>query len=100
VVGHGHILRGTVRSSRDCAPLAGAVVEVWPEYEEVGHPDEARATLIADENGNYSFECNLPEHIHMRISAQGYRTIGSNSYHPDGQAEGRLDLVLAPDEGQ
>ncbi|HEV3011702.1 MAG TPA: hypothetical protein VG499_00355, partial [Actinomycetota bacterium] len=27
VVGQGHVLTGTVRSSRDCAPVAGARVE-------------------------------------------------------------------------
>src|SRR5690349_18640806 len=30
-VGHGHILRGVVRSSHDCATIAGARIELLPE---------------------------------------------------------------------
>jgi len=47
--------------------------------------------------GRYRFECNLPHHIHMRISAQGYKMIGVNSYHPEGKAEGTFDIVLEPE---
>jgi protocatechuate 3,4-dioxygenase beta subunit len=78
-------------------PIANARVELWPEYAGQGHPDEARSTVITDSDGRYSFECNLPEHIHMRISAAGYRTLAQNSYHPNGQAEGIFDIVLAPE---
>jgi protocatechuate 3,4-dioxygenase beta subunit len=97
-VGHGHILSGVVRSSSDCHPIANAKLEFWPEEAGKGHPDQARATLFTDPNGMYRFECNPPEHIHMRISAAGYRTIGVNSYHPNGQPEGRMDIVLAPEQ--
>jgi protocatechuate 3,4-dioxygenase beta subunit len=93
-VGTGHVLSGVVRSSEDCAPIANARLELWPEYAGQGHPDEVRATLFTDSNGRYRFECDPPEHIHMRISAAGYRTIGQNSYHPNGQAEGTFDIVL------
>jgi protocatechuate 3,4-dioxygenase beta subunit len=95
-VGQGHVLTGVVRSSRDCTPIANAQVELWPEYDRLGHPDEARATIFTDNNGYYEFECNPPEHIHMRISAEGYQTIAQNSYHPNGQAEGTFDIVLVP----
>ncbi len=33
----------------------------------------------------------------MRISAEGYRTIGVNSYHPNGAVEGTMDFVLVPE---
>src|SRR5687768_116766 len=46
VVGQGHVLTGTVRSSRDCAPVAGARVELWPEIAGQGHPDGQRATVL------------------------------------------------------
>jgi hypothetical protein len=98
VVGHGHVLTGVVRSSRDCAPIANAKLEFWPEEANKGHPDTSRATLFSDQEGRYRFECNPPEHIHMRISAPGYRTIGNNSYHPNGRTEGTFDIVLAPDQ--
>ena len=98
VVGKGHVLTGVVLSSRDCQPITHAKLEFCPEEVGLGHPDSSRATLITDENGSYRFECNPPEHIHMRISADGYRTIGVNSYHPNGQAEGTIDIVLQPEE--
>ena len=98
VVGHGHIVTGVVLSSVDCRPIANAKLEFWPEEEGPGHLDSARATFFTDLEGRYRFECNLPEHIHMRISAPGYRTIGVNSYHPEGRPEGTLDVVLEPEQ--
>jgi protocatechuate 3,4-dioxygenase beta subunit len=97
VVGQGHILTGFVRSSVNCEPIGEAKLEFWPEEGELGHPDSSRATFFTDQQGYYRFECNPPEHIHMRISAPGYRTIGVNSYHPEGQAEGIFDIVLVPE---
>jgi protocatechuate 3,4-dioxygenase beta subunit len=97
VVGHGHVLTGVVHSSRDCAPIANAQLELWPEYAGQGHPDEARATIFTDSEGRYRFECDLPEHIHMKISAPGFRTLAQNSYHPNGAAEGTFDIVLEPE---
>ena len=97
VVGSGHVITGVVLSSVDCQPIANTKLEFWPEEEGLGHPDSARATFFTDENGRYRFECNLPEHIHMRISAKGFRTIGVNSYHPEGKAEGTFDIVLTPE---
>ena len=96
VVGQGHVLSGTVRSSADCLPISNAKLEFWTEEAGLGHPNSARATFYTNENGQYRFECNLPEHIHMRISAEGFRTIGVNSYHPEGAATGSFDIVLRP----
>ena len=96
VVGKGHVVAGIVLSSANCRPIEHAKLEFWPEEEGLGHPDSSRATFYTDQNGRYLFECNQPEHIHMRISAEGYRTIGVNSYHPNGQAEGTFDIVLQP----
>ena len=97
VVGHGHILTGIVRSSATCAPIPEVKIELWPEDPGGGHPDEYRATVFTDSSGAYYFECNPTDHIHMRISAQGYRTIASNNYHPEGQPQGDFDIVLKPD---
>jgi hypothetical protein len=73
-------------------------LELWPEESGIGHPDKYRSTVFTDSSGAYRFECNPPDHIHMRISAQGYRTIASNAYHPAGQAEGVFDIVLVPED--
>ncbi len=98
VVGQGHILTGVVRSSANCAPIPNVKLELWPEEPGVGHPDEYRSTVFTDSSGAYRFECNPTDHIHMRISAQGYRSIASNAYHPEGQPEGIFDIVLEPDK--
>jgi protocatechuate 3,4-dioxygenase beta subunit len=72
-------------------------LEFWPEEGNSGHPDSSRATFYTDETGHYRFECNMPDHIHMRISAPGYKTIGVNSYHPNGAAQGEFNIVLEPE---
>lgn len=94
VVGSGHVLTGVVLSSVDCQPIPNAKLEFWPEEAGLGHPDSSRATFYTDEAGRYRFECNQPEHIHMRISAPGYKAIGVNSYHPGSAPEGTFDIVL------
>jgi len=97
VVGSGHVLTGTVVSSLDGTPIAGAKLELWPEYAGRGHPDEARATVFTGPSGGYRFTCDPPEHIHMKITADGYIGIAQNSYHPDGRSEGTFDIVLQPE---
>ncbi len=97
IVGKGHVVTGIVLSSMDCQPIPHAKLEFWPEEEGRGHPNSSRATFFTDEKGRYRFECNMPDHIHMRISTPGYRTIGVNSYHPEGKAEGVFDIVLEPE---
>ena len=96
VVGHGHVLTGTVRSARDCAPIAGARVELWPEIAGKGHPDDQRATVLTGPDGRYRFQSDPPEHIHMLVSADGFEPVASNRYHPEGRAAGRFDVVLPP----
>jgi len=97
IVGHGHVLTGAVLSSADCQPIPNAKLEFWPEEAGLGHPESSRATLFTESNGQYRFECNPPEHIHMRISAEGFHTIGVNSYHPEGAAKGIMNFVLVPE---
>jgi hypothetical protein len=96
VVGAGHVLTGTVRSGRDCSPVAGARVELWPEIAGKGHPDDQRATVLTGPDGRYRFQSDPPEHIHMLVSADGFEPVASNRYHPEGRASGRFDVVLEP----
>lgn len=95
-VGKGRLLTGTVKSSLDCGPIRQAKLELWTENGKGEHPDEYRATIFTNAAGMYQFECNPTDHIHMRISATGYRTIASNAYHPGGQTHGNFDIVLTP----
>jgi len=96
IVGQGLVLRGVVRSSLDCGPIARAKLEFWPEAPDGGHPDQFRSTLFTDQVGTYQFQCNPTDHIHMHISATGFTPIFSNVYHPQGKAEDTFDIVLAP----
>jgi uncharacterized protein (DUF885 family) len=96
-VGKGHVLTGYVLSSVGCAPIAGAKLEMWPDIAGRGHPDEYRATLFTDKDGRYTFESPMSDHIHMRISAHGYRAIFSNAYHSEGRTQGTFNVTLAPD---
>jgi len=102
-VGQGHVLRGVVRSSADCAPIANAQVEFWMAGPDGEYDDDHRATLFADASGAYRFESNFPppysgrpSHIHIRISAGGYETLVTQYYPADGQIDGTFDLVLIP----
>ena len=96
VVGQGHVLIGTVRSERDCAPIAGARVELWPDVGGQGHPDDQRATVITGADGGYRFQSDPPDHIHVLVSAAGFQPVASNRYHPEGRASGTFDVLLPP----
>jgi hypothetical protein len=102
-VGKGYNLHGVVRSSSDCAPVPGAVIELWlagPEHE---YDDAHRATVIADRAGVYRFESNLPQsiegrppHIHLRVSAKGFKTLVTQHYPAAGSIDAVFDVVLVP----
>ena len=102
-VGQGHVLTGVVRSSVDCSPIAGAWLEFWLAGPNGQYDDDHRATMFSDAAGVYRFESNLPPsygnrppHIHIRASAEGYRTLITQYYPSQGQTEGTFDIVLAP----
>jgi protocatechuate 3,4-dioxygenase beta subunit len=96
VVGQGHVLSGTVRSERDCVPIAGARVELWPDIGGQGHPDDQRATIFTGADGGYRFQSDPPDHIHILVSAEGFEPISTNRYHPEGRPAGRFDILLPP----
>jgi protocatechuate 3,4-dioxygenase beta subunit len=89
---------GRVLGTPDCAPLAGALVEVWQadargDYTQVttGKKDDPgcllRASLKTDAEGRYAFRTVLPgeypgrpRHIHYRVSAKGHATLVTQLY--------------------
>lgn len=104
-VGKGHILVGVVRSSRNCAPIARARLELFqagPKGYSVPPSWAGRATVFSGRDGSYRFESPVPKayagrpHIHVRASARGFRAVFSvyELRHPE--TRGRLDLVLRP----
>lgn len=101
-VGTGHILSGVVRSSRDCAPLADAVLVFWWAGPDGLYDDAHTAKVVTDREGKYRLESNYPgqyenvaAHIHLYIYAAGHRGI-ETEYLPGGRTAGTLDIVLAP----
>ncbi len=53
--------------------------------------------LFTDATGAHRFKWDPPDHTHLRVSADGYRAITTNAYHPRGQPTGRFDLALVPE---
>lgn len=99
-VGQGYVLSGVVRST-SCRPLAGAQLEFWLAGPDGNYDDAHRATLFSNESGEYRFESNFPPkysfrppHIHLRVSAPGYKTLVTQHYPQEGQSRGTFDLVL------
>jgi protocatechuate 3,4-dioxygenase beta subunit len=104
-VGTGHVLSGTVKSSRGCESLPGARIELWLASPSGEYTDDYRATVIADHRGAYRFEStppsrytNRPPHIHLRVTAVGHRTLVTQYYPREGDAAGTFALVLVPSE--
>jgi protocatechuate 3,4-dioxygenase beta subunit len=102
-VGQGYLLTGVVKSARDCAPIPGARIEFWLAGPSGEYDDDHRATVLADQAGAYRFESNYPppyssrpSHIHLRISAPGFKTLVTQHYPKQGQSQATFDLVLRP----
>ena len=102
-VGQGYVLIGTVRSAADCAPVNGAKIEFWLAGPSGAYDDDHRATLFVGDGGTYRFESNFPppygrrpSHIHIRVSAPGFRTLITQHYPRSGENGASFDLVLVP----
>ena len=102
-VGKGHILQGVVRSSKDCAAVHGAVIEFWLAGPDGGYDDAHRATIVAGVSGAYRFESNAPPpydgrppHMHLRVSAKGFKTLVTQHYPISGKSAAVFEIVLIP----
>jgi protocatechuate 3,4-dioxygenase beta subunit len=102
-IGTGYLLLGEVRSAADCAPVAGAKIEVWMTGADGRYDDRWRATLFASQNGRYFFESHFPgpygsrpPHIHLSVTAPGFSELITQHYPRPGSAEAVFDLVLVP----
>ncbi len=102
-VGKGYILEGVVLSTTDCSPIARARIELWLTNPAGTYDDAHRATIFSEETGGYSFESNFPPgyygrppHIHIRISAAGFKTLATQHYPTRGKTTGKFDIVLVP----
>jgi protocatechuate 3,4-dioxygenase beta subunit len=102
-VGTGYLLFGTVKSAVDCSPVPAAMVELWMTGPEGRYGDEWWATLFSAENGTYYFTSHAATefgsrrpHIHIRVSAEGFKPLVTQHYPVKDAGEGHFDLVLVP----
>jgi protocatechuate 3,4-dioxygenase beta subunit len=102
-VGSGYVLTGAVRAADTCQPISDALVEFWLANPQGRYDDDHRASMLASAEGEYRFESNAPPpytgrppHIHVRVSAPGFRTPVTQHYPQPGQTEAIFDLVLLP----
>jgi protocatechuate 3,4-dioxygenase beta subunit len=102
-VGSGYVLSGSVLAAGGCEPVRDARIEFWLANPEGEYDDAHRATVFAGERGRYRFESNVPvsyggrpPHIHIRVTAPGYRELVTQHYPESGQREATFDLVLEP----
>ncbi len=102
-VGSWYVLSGAVLGADGCEPVSDARIEFWLANPRGEYDDAHRATVLAGERGRYRFESNVPvsyggrpPHIHLRVSAPGYRDLVTQHYPDAGQREANFDLVLKP----
>jgi protocatechuate 3,4-dioxygenase beta subunit len=99
-VGTGYVLRGRVLTTA-CRPVARARIELWLVNPRGQYDDAHRATVVARRDGRYRFESNRPPgysgrppHIHVRVTARGFRTLVTQHYPRDGRTSALFNLVL------
>ncbi len=102
-VDSGYVTSGNVLSADGCEPIPGAQIEFWLADSQGNYDDAHRATMLAGERGEYQFQSNFPglyenrpPHIHVRVTAPGFRELVTQHYPQAGQTEGTFDLVLEP----
>jgi hypothetical protein len=103
----GYVVSGVVRDSSTCEPVPGAQVELWLVNEAGEYDDAHRATLFADDEGAYRFESNRPvgysgrpPHIHVRVSAPGFRELVTQVYPDQIGAANDVEFALNLTPGQ
>lgn len=100
-VGNGYVLSGRVLAARTCRPISRARVELWLANPQGEYDDAHRATVFAGRRGGYRFESNKPPpysgrppHIHLRVTARGYRALVTQHYPRAAQTSARFNLLL------
>ncbi|MGH3082328.1 MAG: hypothetical protein ACRDNH_14530 [Gaiellaceae bacterium] len=100
-IGTGYLLTGRVLAARTCRPIARARIELWLANADGEYDDAHRATVIAGRRGGYRFASNKPPsyssrpaHIHLRVSARGFRTLVTQHYPRATRSSAVFNLVL------
>jgi protocatechuate 3,4-dioxygenase beta subunit len=100
-VGSGYVLSGRVLTTA-CRAIARARIEFWLVNPRGRYDDAHRATVFARRDGRYRFESNRPPgyesrppHIHVRVTARGFRTLVTQHYPRGTRTSAVFNLVLA-----
>jgi catechol 1,2-dioxygenase len=100
-VGSGYVLSGAVLAAEACQPIPNAHIEFWLANPSGNYDDAHRATVLAEESGEYRLESNVPvsyggrpPHIHVRVRAPGYEELVTQHYPERGQRKANFELVL------
>jgi protocatechuate 3,4-dioxygenase beta subunit len=100
-VGTGYVLTGRTLAARTCRAIPRARIEFWLANPEGQYDDAHRATVFAGRRGGYRFESSKPPsyesrppHIHIRVSARGFRTLVTQHYPRSGRSSATFNLVL------
>ncbi|MDT8418842.1 MAG: hypothetical protein RQ754_00270 [Desulfuromonadales bacterium] len=102
-IGEGYLLTGTVKSAVDCTGISASLIEFWQADHDGRYDDAHRAAVITGESGYYRLETDVPgeyltrpAHIHIRVSAPGFRTLVTQHYLHQGATSSVFDLALIP----
>jgi len=99
--GRGLVVYGRVLSSSGCIALAKAKIEWWSTNSQGEYDDKHRATQKVDPDGRYRYETDFPghytgrpPHLHVRVTASGYRTLITQIYPKEDQKSLYFDFVI------
>ncbi len=102
-IGTGHVLTGTVLSSVDCRPLAGARIHLWQANRRGEYVRSGSATVVTDRAGRFRLEGprpvsyeGRPPHIHLRVVAANHELLFTRYVPRAGARRGSMRLVLVP----
>ena len=102
-VGTGYLLTGEIKSALTCKSISGAKVELWMAGPDGQYGNEWRATIFSDKDGKYHFSTHFPghyggrpPHIHMIISAPGFKELTTQHYPQKGKETATFDIILIP----
>ena len=94
----GYVIEGVVLRA-SCAPVPQARIEFWHVNPEGNYDDDHRATVIADDRGQYRLDTTRPvaygggrAHVHIRVSRPGKSLVAI--HFPEGAPVDRVDLVF------
>ncbi len=100
-VGSGYVLTGRMLRAGSCTVIPRARIELWLANADGDYDDAHRATVIATRRGAYRFESNKPPaystrppHIHLRVTARGYRTLVTQHYPRGNATRAVFNVVL------